>query len=865
MNSIESYLNALQTGMYTEGIVMQTIKRLNNCSLEEYSNNRILMSRTFYELLKACQSLYDSVFSTNITESLLVLFDNIRRIATEASEDEKKDSSVIIIEFLHRLKVYEESGDIGVLEDMWLQSHIEILLEQLEEIEFVFRIRREEKDIFPISKMVVKVIEKPEFLSPSKPLSEYHVHILQLAVKLFQYQADENKVLKYLVEDCNLHFINYLREQAYLVDTKKLTNYQHNGVMIFFNRENNKVLIRHEDEKYFNQDKLPEGCSVEEEYDYSKNTVIGRFIEYKISEGDSLIDFSKALENEAGRQKILQLVFDKGMYNILIEDSLIRKENGDFQAINPFCSNDDKIIKGKKCDQIGKVYDKEQLLEALDKYRNCAIKSSAKYIMNRVSLGMCIQLLSKYNTGTEVLSLDELLEDDWYQMQVIKKWINSNNDKYEAIFWVIGLWYQQIEYCMRRKKNSNNVVNIEEHEICPQDFYPIELNTGWMMSVLGYSDEWYVLSSRIQEDDEQIILKTDLSETSEGNRLKSLIHKDYFQIDIEDVKDEEKIFNDTWINGNTVYFLYNSQLSYGVILNQTLLKLYVESAKLSKNCMQFGLCERITKEYYDSVADGMNLHEDALKQVGKHIFSDLDTQIYYRLIHNLLWSNVQEETVKDYFTIIMHHQLLEFKDVDRDEKFVRGDPHILYVPKDKFLADSVVANVYYTYLKEHTSRDGNSLFNDRIDINENGQYCRNGQVITKIIFLCDNIEKGKSTIRMLSAYLGILSKDITEEEHTKIEDFKRNIQNYMLRDSSVVSMMDIISRNHCLVEVHSFYGTDEGAKKVDEFLQENNIRCECTTYEREILKEANTIKEEVKKYGLNRGVEIFILLSESLI
>ena len=88
-----------------------------------------------------------------------------------------------------------------------------------------------------------------------------------------------------------MKFINYLQSTGDIIDTKDLLNHQKNGVMIFCDRERNSVLIRNKNENYFTSPILfkKENLKIEIEKDYHKN-VIGYFMEYKLDEGDTLID-----------------------------------------------------------------------------------------------------------------------------------------------------------------------------------------------------------------------------------------------------------------------------------------------------------------------------------------------------------------------------------------------------------------------------------------------------------------------------------------------------------------------------------------------------------------------------------------------
>ncbi len=77
----------------------------------------------------------------------------------------------------------------------------------------------------------------------------------------------------------------------------------------------------------------------------------------------------------------------------------------------------------------------------------------------------------------------------------------------------------------------------------------------------------------------------------------------------------------------------------------------------------------------------MSLQEEALCEAGKNVFCDFDSQVYYRLVHNLLWYGINKDNISSYLRVFMHHQKLVFKDIVKDEKFMRKDVNTLYVPK----------------------------------------------------------------------------------------------------------------------------------------------------------------------------------------
>ena len=248
----------------------------------------------------------------------------------------------------------------------------------------------------------------------------------------------------------------------------------------------------------------------------------------------------------------------------------------------------------------------------------------------------------------------------------------------------------------------------------------------------------------------------------------------------------------------------------------------------------------------------MKLQQEALDEVGKKFFSDFDSQVYYRLIHNMIWSNVNENTVESYLKIFEHHQQLEFSEISKDEKFMRKDENTLYVPKDGRRSDSVLSSIYEKYLKSKSIREKNDLFDDSIEL-KNDKYYHNGKCIKKIVFLSDNFEKGGSTKRMIKAYLNMDISHDSENEQQYVRNAKERSQKYYMTDKTgnkiLVDIDDIVEKNSCSLEIHAYYGTKEGLEEIKQFLVEKDIKNLTVSYGREIIKKESQINDELQRLG----------------
>lgn len=868
MKNLEICLQALQAGAYKKHVISKTIETLNSCTPQALSDCRLLVATVYCHLLQYCQSMYEECVPEEIIKELLNTFRNIEQIGVEATEEEKKNSNLITVWFLHELNVHKETGDVWNIEDNMLRKSVQILLQELNSIYFVFNIKEKGQNVFPIHNMIAKVVGKQEFVDINNPLGVYHIHILQLAVKLFTNRSDKQQILNTLVDQCNLRFIEYLGTSKYIIDTMDLLNYQKNGVMIFYDGIRNKVLVRHKSKNYFEGQPFGknEGMAIEEEKDY-QNNIIGFFVEYDLDSGDSLTDYSEILKKESGREAFLRLVFSGEIYNILFEHSIIEKADCSLLPINPYCYNDGTIVQGWRSGKNGKIYDKEHFMDALCKYRSAALKVSRNCVMNRVSFGLVMLLLQKENTGIDKLLLNDLKEDDWYQSQILQNWVKCCKNPIDALTFIVGHWQRENEYCAllyKRNRNSKEK-NIEDHEIEPLDFYPIKSNNSWMYQMLKCENtkEWYVLRGISQEDSEgDFLLFADLVSDVVGKRFRENTGQDQFEVKIEDLEDTEGLLKDIWGSGEAYYFLYNVEKRKGVVLNQSLLKGLSALEKIQdKNEITLETASIISRTQYNEIFAMTHLHKVALEEAGSKVFCDFDSQVYYRLIHNLLWSEINNEKIENYLKIFMHHQLLGFEEIKEDEKFDRRDPNTLYVPKDGRESDSVLASIYEIYLKSKSSRETNDLYKYLLEQREDGYYYGDNR-IDNIVFLCDNFECGKATIRMLKAYLNIDSTTERGDEKRKIEQVRASCQKYYLKkvDSSErtvissatheylneVSLKDVIDKNACQIEIHGYYGTEKGKRAIEEFLEKQHIKFAVVTYIREINKHASQIADEVK-------------------
>src|SRR5699024_9267634 len=101
--------------------------------------------------------------------------------------------------------------------------------------------------------------------------------------------------------------------------------------------------------------------------------------------------------------------------------------------------------------------------------------------------------------------------------------------------------------------------------------------------------------------------------------------------------------------GEEYYFLYNAKEQQGIIREQALLKTLSELERIqAKNHFTLETASVISRTQYNEIKNMMRLQKDAFDEAGKRFFCDFESQVYYRLLHNLLWSEIDKDKVENY-------------------------------------------------------------------------------------------------------------------------------------------------------------------------------------------------------------------------
>ena len=816
MESVEGYLAALESGQINENLIYDAINFLKNQSSENIDLKKKEIAQLFFCMVKSTQLFYDKKIIEKQIKDIILSFENIKQLFVQLVNTEEEISYIVIIHFLNELYLrYSDSN--YVIDQSFMKKNIGLLLNQLKEIDVLFDFKDENgQSYFPITKLIESIITDTEFLASGED-KIYQFNVIQLAVRYF-IEENDKLLLKKFKENFNLKFLDYLNENSILIDTNNLDNFRNNNVMIFFNQRTHKVLIRNENLEYF------KGKNIEKEINYQGKTIC-YFYEAKIENYRKLTSFDEIMQEENNRFRMLEILFKEKKYNIFMKNALVETDLGEFIAINSFCDGEEFIINNEDNGNF-KSFKKSGILEVIKKYRTCFLKTSSLCPMNNLSFGLCANMFSKDNLFHK-FNTYEFVDNEFYQNQFIKLWIESDLEKLD---YFMNLVANQLSYCKRIKSKPKKLsVNdsIENHLICIQDLFPYSFDYSYFLPLFSDNEmnDLKLLQANIDGDDDEDCLniagkKVRLDSVLNGEKLWDNDFFDYESDDIYILYDEK-----------SKIYLYNE--------NQNLLKKIYGANQINKNCLSYEICEKVNLDLYLCLKEKVNIYKETLQQVGNNIFFDNDCHVFYRIIHNMLGIQLKKENVYDYFNIFRNYISLTFEEIINDDLFFNRDSSdTIYLPKDGYVADSTLKNIYNTYLTNKIQRETNNLFDIHLIKKEDGYY-KKDKKIKHIMFLSDNYLYGNATKKMINSYLEINESEINTafvNRHQKIYCGEKE-----------VSVKDLYNENNCEISVHSFYGTEDGKTNIIQYLEDNKIRYRNVDYFKVIRNRYTKLKESIKK------------------
>lgn len=851
LTELRSSLEAIQSKVNDIELCREALEKIANLNVTEMSNNRALVADLFYVALEAIQEIKGDYLENEV----LGAFKNVSQIAKPGEES----ASLILVNFLNDLYQHRKgiSSEIKVSVDETI-----VLLKDLEAIKFIFLLCDEEGErYFPASRLLSNIVLDPTFISSK--IEPYHINLLQLAVEMYRITGGVNPQEQFekLIDNCKLQFINYLDGTSIRVDTIDMANYRYNHVMVFYNEKERKVLIRHENENYFSD--LPDGIQVNHEINAQK-TVIGHWVELTID--GVTIDYSDAIKENP--TELLELLYNKGCKNVLIEKMIIKTVDGKYIPLNPFCVNDKWVIKGQVNKLNGKVCERDQIIECIDEGRLQMLSMSAQCEgINQVSFGLCLHLLEKECVDIEkMVSTEDGLQ--CRQNTIIRNWVKLTTDNFDAIEYALKKWLDDLDYCNRDLLKK---FVFEKRRI--RDVLPFAMSLKWVYELLDMPDEPSIFVGTISYEDDGIYYIDFLPRVNKSMAKNN--HSEISGIYSTDVillgdTDPEEIFRDQMIG----YFVMKEGKWFFDTSLQNVLKIIVNIELLNSYLIQEKVISIFTENKCRPIFAIMELHTEELLDVDIAKM-DKESMFRYRLLHNILYNHIDEDTADDYINIFLKHQQLSFEGIGKDAFFTNDDSNTLIVPKDKLIADAVLRKVYNKYIRKHSKRDDLWWYSPEGISCVDDEFYRNGHRINVIRFLFDNTEYGTATIRTIASNIGkeqewvefevMRTKKSEDELREKIDRQRYTTPTYAIGDT-VVKPKDVYTANFPKIEVHSYFGTDKGDAHIKAFLEYCSISNEnySVSHSHDILYMADRVEKECENLRLDyeHNKNIYIVIRE---
>lgn len=853
IKEFKSDLFAVQANSGDVDLYNRVLRKIANWNVSESSEDRKVVAELFYSTLAAIQSTENDGMIETFYGDTIDAFKNISLIAKTG----KDSACLVLIDFLNDL--YQRRDKLSTKIKI-TQDELLVLLSDLGPVKYIFKITDSEGyRFFPVNKVLGNIILDPSFINTK--IEPYHVNIIQLAVEMYKVtSAGIDDQFEKLINECNLKFITYLDGTSSRIDTIDMCNFRNNQVMVFYDINAQKVLVRHEDKAYFQG--IIDDSKIQSEYN-SLGKEIGYFVELLVN--GTAIDYSEAIKNSP--KEFLRLLYEKKCKNVLIEKMILRTADGNLEPLNPFCVNDRWIVKGKNEGREGKICLPNEIIDSVEEGRLQLFSDCENHsVLDQVSVGLCMSLLENRN-----ILIDDMFKgmenNDWIQNIVINNWISNAGDIIDAIEFALMKYANDLDYCS--KDDTIRKLEFEKGHI--RDCLPYAFELREIYRLLDMPLAPSIFLGTITEEDEDLFY-VDFSPMANKSVAKNNC-KDITFISSTDVTllDETR-FKEFYIDGTDRYFILKDGQWYSSLDFQNVYKLIVDVELKNARMLDYSINTVLHENAYNKIKYAMSLHIRALSDISvKKI--EIESLFKIRLANNLLLNRITVAKWNSYFNLINKQQILSFVGIEHDKYFSKKEDGTIVVPKDRIQEDAVLRSVYESYIRANATRDLAWWFSENYLTKENDVYFLNGTQVDKVRFLFDNTEHGTATIRTIAANLGKIDEWVefekvrTGQPETSLRDCIRKQIDKCKQfrcDESRISLAEIMAKNHIMIESCSFYGTREGDDLIKSFLlscgiEEKDI---FVYHAKDIVKKAEIVKEDCEKLGVTYNDKTYIVIRE---
>lgn len=753
-----------------EALINEILEFINSLITTDIADVLEEVGTLFY---RSVSKLDQDKYSEDTESKIIDAFENIATLSVE----NKSNSELRTIYFLQRI-YSKKSANIIEVDYNSLESEFTDLLENLDQIRILFKLKKEGTVFFPISNLLFDVVKCDNLHDEVNYVKT--LQTLMLALQIFNSDdyIEEFDRIKNIIDNSKLTFASYLLEYSERIGGRDwIKNYEKNGVLILYNPTRKKVLIRNVKRDYFD-------LSGKEEYQISciqteKNNnedPIAYYVEYELNNLKPINIFEelKQCTNFICIHQILNIIINQEYYNIWSEGELV-SFNNKIVPINPFSNVDNYIIYRDNEDKA--LFDNAiTLLKPfmLNKIVGCGI--------NYINLGSILSLQKIEKVELEKLDLSN---PNLRFNQFVNNWIKACNEKEKSFNKFFQIYTEQLSYVL----DKNNFIG-KEYE--GEYFLPYRIEEN-IMDSLGICDH---------------IIKTNIVECICEEDFFGDTKKVFIKGTKKDITEYKKICDneDEQIKGEFWGCLNESEKNIYVGTDlDVYIKVLQKIKAINEKLLPDELINVVSEIHINYLKSCMKLHIKAWNEIHPQLL--MDSIVRFRLANHLLLFNFNETRFNQWFVLIKKHDIVDYSIISNSKIFDINKKGIFYVVKDRSKAQSTLKDINYEYISSNAHRDKTDLFDPSIKIDtKSGYFTQKGEVINEVCFLFDIIQKGGATIETLKYYLNKKSKD--DETHLQVHISGNRIR-----------INEIIEKNKTTLSVYAIYSSKEGEKNVKDYLE----------------------------------------------
>lgn len=800
---LQEYIQCLNLPGRVDEIIKESLAKLNGLNSDEIAENSQLVALLFCTAISKCTQ--DTIRDSAMTELIQDCFKNIKGLKSQ--ENQNVSVEILVIHFLDEIHNMcgATGGDIKPVSDE-MQEQYKVLCSKLEEMKIIFRLRLNETELFPIGKLLAKVIGSDYTF---EELNEVTLITFLLALEIFDtepYINEKNK-LNEIIDKCNLMCLKYLSNPSVLRIGGNIwkENFSHNGVLILRDVNQHKIYIRHPDKKYFRQLEEAEKKKMGFETN-SMGRNIAHYYEYEYDPGAIFVSVENIMLSDSYsniiKLSMLSELYNNRMYNAFFDNAFII-EGEKIHAVNKLTAEDQKLIRVKgdpveaNAENVTDYAIKPfSLIKVWGDDLDFIIAGSVCKLLtiNNIDLNAIVKKLEQASCG--------------FQNVLIQSWLECSTNRYECLIKLQELYYSDIQYIRKR-------LDIANKKIGDISWLPVKLPENLLDESLKEicnitTDQYKIVKvERVEDFDGDMIYRDVECDTD--------ILQDSIALNDKNDWTREKIYA---VRYQEKYFI-TPEIDDYIRLMQ---KIKDSNDKLY-GIEKFSVCSR---SQIQVVLEAMRLQEKALSDIADNCKVDFDSIARLRMIHHMIYNCIlQKDQWIKFIELINGHQQLKFDFAEKINWSVDG---VLIVPKEKQESDSALTSIINEYMRKNAVRNHDFYFSE-IGLREN-VYTYRGHKIEKIVFLFDTLQSGTSTIRNLKFYF---------EDYDK--KMLGNVQNQHIIyycNGNEIRLQTIVERNNPEVEVVVLYGSKKGKMAVEEYLSTNPwITNKSVICKQEINKTAN--------------------------